>query len=153
MAATRPVDAPASAAGANGHQSNLLTFDEIVAAQDIQHDYVDVPEWGGRVKVKSLTGEERGKVFAAIRAHGKQIHDEDEAQSIFYARVIAASMVDEDDKLVIGQKNALALTKKSSAALTRVYKVCARLSGLGDEELEKAKSDLKETPSSDTGSD
>jgi hypothetical protein len=151
MTATR--SAPVEEAGANGHHSGLLTFDDIVAASDIRYEYVDVPEWGGRLKLKSLTGEERGKVFTAIRAHGKQIHDEDEAQSIFYARVIAASAVDEDDKPVIGQKNALALTKKSSSALNRVYKVCARLSGLGDEEIEKAKDDLKRTPSDDTGSD
>lgn len=151
MTATK--EAPVQAAGPNGHQSGLLTFDEIVAANDIQYDYVEVPEWGGRLRVKSLTGEERSKVFAAIRAHGKQIHDDDEAASIFYARVIAASAVDEDDKLVIGQKNALALTKKNAAALTRVFKVCARLSGLGDDEIEKAKEDLKRTPSDDTGSD
>ncbi len=152
MAATKQLEATADAV-ANGHVRGLLSFDEIIDADDIQTEYVDVPEWGGRVKVISLTGEERGKVFAAIRAHGKQIKDEDEAQSIFYARVIAASLVDENGNRIAGQSKAMALTKKNAAALNRVYRVCARISGIGQEEEDQAKQDLKATPSESSGTD
>src|SRR5688500_4275564 len=110
---TETAEAPVTEAGANGlkHDDGVLSLDEILAADDIQTAYVSTPEWGGsgRVKVKSLTGEERGKVFAAIRVHGKKINDEDEANSLFYARVIAASLVNEANDAIGTQKHAEAL--------------------------------------------
>lgn len=161
MAATKVHDETEEAAagpgtGTNGTEhtsSSLLTFEDILAADDTRFETVEVPEWGGRVRVASLTGEQRGVVFAAIRAHGKQIKDEDEAQSIFYARVIAASLVDETGKHVGKQSMALSLTKKNAAALNRIYRVCSRLSGIGEDDEEQAKNDLKATPSSEDGSD
>lgn len=141
---------------ANGHtptMPDLLSFDDIIAADDIQTEYVSVPEWGGRVRVRSLSGEERGHALAAMRAHGKQIKDEDEANTFWYARIIAESLIDGAGKRIAGQSKALALTKKNGAALTRIYKVCARLSGIGQEEEEQAREDLKADPSDSSGTD
>lgn len=146
-------EATEEATAGETHSNGLLSLDDILAADDIQAEYVDVPEWGGRVRVVSLTGEERGKVFAAIRLHGKQIKDDDEAMALFYARIIAASLIDETGKHIAGQSKAEALTKKNAAALNRVYRVCARLSGISDEDAEKAKDDLKANPSASSGTD
>jgi len=37
----------------------LLTRDAILEAQDLQHEEVYIPEWGGSVRVRTLTGAER----------------------------------------------------------------------------------------------
>lgn len=145
-------EVPAKDAGTNGRGGmKLLDFDSILAADDIKTDYA--PAWGGTVKVIGLTGEQRAKVFAAITAHGKQIKDEDAAQAMFYAFVIAASLVDEDNQHIAKLSDAPRLTQKNGAELSRVYRVCARLSGLGDEEEKKALDDLKATPSASSGTD
>ena len=49
----------------------LLSKTAILAAQDLQTEDVEVPEWGGAVRVRSFTGRERD-VFEAgmIRGEG-----------------------------------------------------------------------------------
>jgi hypothetical protein len=154
MPSTKVVEPEAPAdAGANGRIRGLLSLQDIIAADDIQTEYVEVPEWGGTVRVRGLTGEERNRVFGAIRVYGKQIKDEDEANTQFYARVIAASLIDDNGKLIAGQNAVPALLKKSGAALNRVWQVCRRLSGFTDEEVEAAKESLKTTPSDASGGD
>lgn len=146
-------DAPVEETGANHHVRGLLTLEDIIAADDVQTEYVEVPEWGGTVRVRGLTGEERNKVFQSIRLYGKQIKDDDEASSQFYARVIAASLIDDDGRKIASQNDVPKLLKKNGAALNRVWQVCRRLSGFSDEEVDKAKEDLKTTPNDDIGGD
>jgi len=44
----------------------LLTRDQILQAQDIARETVSVPEWGGSVLVRGLTGQERDAYEATI---------------------------------------------------------------------------------------
>jgi hypothetical protein len=62
-------------------------------------------------------------------------------------------MVDADGKHIGDPSQAQALLKKNGGALTRLFLVCRRLSGIGQEEEEAAVETLKTTPSGDTGSD
>ncbi len=54
-----------------------------------------------------------------------------------FARLVAASIVDEDDKRVFSQSDVKALGEKSAAALDRVMAVAMRLSGLTEEDAEE----------------
>ena len=50
----------------------LLSKTAILAAQDLQTEDVEVPEWGGAVRVRSLTGRERDAFEASmIRGEGR----------------------------------------------------------------------------------
>lgn len=150
MAATK--EAPVEAAGANGHIRGLLTAADILDADDIRSEYVEVPEWGGTVKVVGLTGEQRNKVGALMRVEAKKT-SEDDALAFFQMRIVAAAMVDEDGKRLFSQNDVVKLAKKSAGAIQRVYEVAAKLAGIGDDALEEAKADLKATPSDDSGID
>ena len=44
----------------------FLTRNEILAVDDLQTQKVDVPEWGGSVYVRGLTGSERDALEASI---------------------------------------------------------------------------------------
>lgn len=146
-------EAPVTETGANGASSpvrGLLTAADILAADDIGTEYIEVPEWGGTVKLTALTGEQRNKIGALMRAEGKRI-GEDTAVAFFQMRIVAASMIDEAGKRLFNQSDVEKLAKKSGAALSRVYAACAKLSGLGDEEVEEAKEELKATPNDDIG--
>lgn len=137
----------AKAAGTNGHSKRgkgVLSLDAILAASDIEFDYVDVPEWGGTVRVRSLTGAERDKIVRS---------DMEQKGPAFYARVIAASLVDDEGNNIGDSTTAAALVKKNAGALHRVWKACQRLSGMGEEAVERAKDDLKTLPSDDTSGD
>lgn len=44
----------------------ILTWQEILEAQDLPTDVVDVPEWGGKVKIRALTQGEAGRVIKRV---------------------------------------------------------------------------------------
>jgi hypothetical protein len=148
--------APVDEAGANGAQRDrgdvVSSLDDILAIDDIRYETVYVPEWQRSIRLVGLTGEGRNKVFQAGRADIKRL-GEDAAELLLQARVVLASMVDADGSHIGDPSQAKALMQKSGAALTRLWLVCVRLSGIGGEGEEEAVADLKGTPSADTGSD
>jgi hypothetical protein len=145
-----PEAVPANGAASPG--SRLLSLDDILAAQDIKTEYVDVPEWGGKVKVVGLTGAERNKLTRSLAEDSRAI-GEDEANALWQVRIVAASLIDEDGKHIAGQSDVAKLARKSLAALIRVYNACARLSGIGGGAIEKAAEELKANPSASSGID
>jgi hypothetical protein len=113
----------------------VLSRDAILDAPDTEYEIVDVPEWGGKVRVKSLTGDERdtyeqsiidqrGTVTAA-KLVGAQ------------ARLIALTAVDDDGALLFTETDVRALGAKSAQALSRVFDVSARLSRLRQRDVEE----------------
>jgi hypothetical protein len=131
----------------------LTSIDDLLAIEDRQYEYVTVPEWQSRmVRVRSLTGEERNKVGSLVRLDTKKLGEEAAAVK-FQSRVIAASLVNDDGQLIAGQDFADKIAQKNGAALSRIYAACARLSGLGEDETEKATDELKAIPSASSGTD
>jgi hypothetical protein len=149
-------DAPVTEAGANGarqgSQDVISSLDDILGLEDIRYETVYVPEWQRSVRLVGLTGEGRNKVFQAGRADIRKL-GEDGAELLLQARVVLASMVDADGNHIGDPGQAKALMQKSGAALTRLWLVCVRLSGIGGEAEDEAAADLKGIPSADTGSD
>ena len=108
----------------------LLTKEAILAADDLPSEIVPVPEWGGEVKVRSISGKERDGLEAAISA-GKKVD-----LSNIRARLVALSVVGEDGKPLFAPADVEALGGKSAKALDRVFDVAQRLSGLRKEDVE-----------------
>lgn len=129
------------------------SLDEVLGLDDIRYEWVDVPEWGRRVRLVSLDGLARNRIAMAVREHARKLGSETEAELYFQARIIVESMVNEAGEHIGDQSQAPALMHKNGGALTRLFLACSRLSGVGSDEEEKAVVDLKETPSGVTGSD
>lgn len=136
-------------------EGGALGRDAILAALDIKYEYVDTPEWGGRVRVRSLTGSERdqydGETYAAQQAaktqgRGTPLTD-------FRVRRVAKAIVDDDGRRVFSDKDVAALGQKNSAVIDRIDDVVVRLSGMGTASVEEAVADLKVVPSEGSGSD
>lgn len=109
----------------------LLSKQEIVDAQDLKHEIVNVAEWGGSVRVQVMNGTNRDlyEVGMLTRTEGKSetnLHD-------MRARLCAMTIADENGTLLFTEAEISELGKKSSVALDRVYEVAARLNGLGKE--------------------
>jgi len=112
-----------------------LTRQAILDAQDLLTEEVQVPEWGGAVLVRGLTGEERDALEAEIvelRGKKTQVNMQN-----FRARLVARSVVGEDGRRIFTDADIKALGKKSAAALQRVFEVSQRLSGLSEEDLDE----------------
>ena len=119
--------------------SKLLTREAILQAKDLPYEDVAVPEWGGKVRVRALTGAERDRFEASIVEQRGKAGPRLNTANI-RAKLVALCCVDEQGNRLFSDEDAELLGRKSAAALNRVFEVAQRLSGLTQadmEELEK----------------
>ena len=116
-----------------GKGNALLGKDAILAAEDMATETVEVPEWGGSVLVRGLTGKERDQYEACVfQVKGnKAIYRPDYVR----ARLVAMSVVDAQGTSLFTDSDVVALSRKGAAALDRVFTVARELSGLTDDDL------------------
>lgn len=111
-----------------------LTKQQILEAQDRKFVDVEVPEWGGTVRVATFTGERRDTyetLFSDIRG-GR-------AEGSIRAALVAASIVDENGATLFTMEDVIALGKKSGVALGRVFDVALEVNGISDKKKEELK--------------
>ena len=128
----------------------------ILALDDLPEEWVDVPEWGVRVRVVGLTGAERDR-WEEMRwvdkrnAAGKVKREMSLAN--FRASLVAISVRTPSDRAarVFNDDQVVALGKKSAAALERVFDVARRLSRLTEEDIDELTDELKAGPSGERG--
>lgn len=129
----------------------LLTRDQIKAVQDAIFEEVEVPEWGGSVRVKALTGAERDAFESSLaQQKGKKIRMN--MQNV-RARLARLTCVDENGKPIFQPSDEQWLGEKSAAALDRVFGVAMRLAGMRDEDIEELTENFTEGPSGSSTSD
>lgn len=122
--------------------AELLGRDAILAAEDYAYEDVDVPEWGGVVRVRSMTGAQRDAFEWSVQKAGPGGRREFD-QTDFRAKFVSRVVVDEAGARVFTHDDVKALSGKSAAALQRVFEVGSRLAGLtaGDIETLEGNSD------------
>ena len=123
----------------------------VLDLRDLQDELVDVPEWGYRLRVRSLTGTERDAFEISLlenRGKSREVN-----LSNMRAKLVAASVRKTDDGRVFTDGQVEALGKKNAAALQRVFRVAQRLSGLAEDEVDELTAALGEDPSVGSGSD
>lgn len=129
----------------------LLTREQILEAQDLQTEQVEVPEWGGAVLVRGLTGAQRGDYLQGLVIFdGKGNRTGVNLKNTH--RLVALCLVDENGKRLFTDADMKDLGGKSGAALERVETVALRLSGLDREDVEELTENFTETRNGDTGS-
>lgn len=114
----------------------VLTREQILGADDIQVKEVAVPEWGGEVIVKTLSGAERDSYEASLVNIDKRGKNFEMNMENAKAKLIAKAIVGEDKKPVFTEADIEALGAKSASALNRVYEAVQELSGFRSEEIE-----------------
>jgi hypothetical protein len=104
----------------------MLDKNTILASNDIQTEDVNVPEWGGVVRVRSLSGAEMLEFWDACRdAEGKLIVKK------LQSALLVKAIVGEDGQQLFDAADMSALMAKNAAAITRVFEVAQRLNGIG----------------------
>lgn len=118
-----------------------LTKEQILAAQDTQVVTEHVPEWGGDVLLKPMSGKARNAFEKSLVSVSRE-----ESIDNIYARILVHCMVDENGERLFSDADADALGEKSGAVLGRLTPVAQRLSGLTKDDIEEAKKNSSGTP-------
>ena len=89
----------------------LLTKEQILGAADLEHRDVAVPEWGGTVRVRCMTGEERDAYESALY-NGDKVNLDN-----VRARLLVLTVIDEQGaRLFADEADIAALGRKSVRA-------------------------------------
>lgn len=120
----------------------LLSKDQILAAEDLVTEDVEVPEWGGTVRVRMMTGAERDSFEDSLtQTKGKNVKTN---LANLRARLVARTVVDEAGKRMFTDAEAGVLGQKSAAALDRVFEAARRLNGMTEADVEELTEDFPE---------
>ena len=131
--------------------SKILSKADILGCSDLRFETVAVPEWGGSVRVRTLSGAERDAFEATLMKilNGKRVPDMDNLR----AKLLAATVVDEEDKQIFGVQDLVALGRKRAIAIDRIFGVAQRFNGMAPESVEESIKNSMPGPSAGSISD
>lgn len=89
----------------------VLSRQAILEADDLPTETVAVPEWGGDVQIRVMSGLDRIKYETAITTNKEDV----------IVALLAVTLCDEGGKLLFETADIAALASKSSKALARVF--------------------------------
>lgn len=122
----------------------ILSRDDILNVNDIDVEELPVPEWGGSIFVKTLTGEERDKIEAAIIVIGSDGKPKQTKMENLRSLVAFYGICDEQGRRLFTEaKDITALAKKSASALDRVVAKIQSMSGMSPADIENLVGELK----------
>lgn len=110
----------------------MLTKDQILNADDIQTKVIDVPEWGGEVTIKSMSGFYRDRFENSLVGKNGGAN----MQNV-RAKLVAASIVDDKGDVMFSEKDITKLGSKSGDALDRVFAVAKSINKITDDEVKE----------------
>lgn len=118
-----PAGAPAAGSADLGHKpkAKYLTADAILAAPDVAEEDVEVPEWGGSVRVKGLSVHDLNEANRLATVNG-----EVDAEKISCLVVVFGCVEPQ-----FTPEQAGALARKSSKVINELGSAIFRLSGVG----------------------
>lgn len=127
--------------------SDYLTVDQILDADDLPAEDMDIPEWGGKIKVRGLTGTERDRMEFVLAEARKN----PETANI-RAQLVGRCIVKSDGSRMFDDKKIAALGEKSGAVIDRIFDKVRELSGTKDGQVEDAAEDFGDAPTDDSRS-
>lgn len=130
----------------------LLGRNQILDAKDLLTEDVPVPEWGGEVRVRMLTGEERDAYEASmveLKKDGSAKANRDNVR----ARLLILCIVNEQGEQMFNRADIKLLGRKSAKALERVIEKVNELNGITEKDIEELAEGFDSAPSEDSTSD
>ena len=105
----------------------ILNRDQILGATDFNFVEVDVPEWGGSVRLRGLSAAERDEFEASLGVTQDLTN--------MRARLVVNCLVDETGNRLFKSSEAKELGKKSGTIINRLFEEVRKLSGMTDNDL------------------
>lgn len=130
----------------------LLDRSAILNAQDLMTEDIEVPEWGGSIRLRTLTGTDRDKFEADSVEHRGGSTRMNLVN--MRARLVSLCAVDEEGKLLFASKEDVQrLGGKSSLVLAKLFDKCREMNGMSEAEVEELAEGFDDAPSEDSTSD
>lgn len=123
----------------------LLSKQQIIEASDLPTKDVNVPEWGGTVRVKTMTSAEKD-------AFEKTIFDAEGKINIvgMRAKLCAHTIIDENGNRVFSEFDIEKLSTKGSKAMERVFTIAQKLNNITDKDLKELEKNSATVPNADS---
>ena len=123
-----------------------LSKDDIFKADDLPTKDMDIPEWGGTLTIRTLTGAERDQFESAFVNQDKiDIRG-------MKARLIQLTVMNGDGQPMFTKADLQKINSKSASVIDRIWDVSRRLSGLTKEDAEELVENSGTAPTDDSGS-
>lgn len=119
----------------------IVSRQQIVAAADLKYVDVNVPEWGGDVRVRVMSGIDRDRFEREWQELDGKIGEG------FRQKLIAKCLCDENLNRLFTDKEIDELGKKSSDVLSRIWTECMRVNGFSKEAGEDLAKNSESAPS------
>lgn len=129
----------------------VLTAQDILDANDVRTERIEVPEWGGDVIVRNLTGTERDSYEASMQVQRGNRFEPNPVGA--RARLVVRACIDEDGKRLFADNQADALSAKNADVLDRLWDRIAELSGITQKASADAEGNSEADPSDGSTSD
>jgi hypothetical protein len=110
----------------------MLSRESILSADDLAKTVVPVPEWGGEVAVRMLTGTERDALYASLRSADGAIDG-----VAFRGRLLVRTIVGDDGKRMFADDEVELVNSKSASVLDRLYEAADKLNSTGAAAVEE----------------
>lgn len=130
----------------------LLGRNQILDAKDLQTEDVPVPEWGGEVRIRMLTGEERDAYEASMVELKKDGSAKANRENV-RARLLILCIVNEQGEQMFNRADIKLLGRKSAKALERVINKVNEMNGISEKDIEELAEGFDNAPSEDSTSD
>ena len=123
----------------------ILSKKDILLVNDTVIKKVHIPEWGGDVYVRSMSGEQRDQFEALIISNRNSVEN-------FRAKLASMTVCDESGNLLFTEADIKELSKKSAAALQRIFVASQKLSRITPGDVTELTEALEENPLEDSAS-
>lgn len=114
----------------------ILKKDDILNAQDLPFKDVEVPQWGGTVRIRALNSAERDAFEQSITQF--RGNDVDLKMNNIRAKLVAMAAIDEEGNKLFTLQEAEKLGKKSAVVMDKLFQVAQELSGMRQQDLDDA---------------
>ena len=132
----------------------FLTREQIIgsdAVDDREYDVVECPEWGGEVRLSSITGRARDEYEQSLieqRGNDRRMNLRNAR-----AKLIVLTAVDENGNKLFTAEDLNALGRKSAKPLDRLFTAAQRLTGLSNDDVTRLTENFGATPDDDSNTD
>ena len=113
----------------------LLTREQILAARDVPARELDVPEWGGKLRLRAMTGVDRDEYMTALAAAQKAGEEGQRWHRLMALLVVLCAVDDRGERLFV-RDDVASLAEKSAAVLERISSEVQAVNALGEQQVE-----------------
>jgi len=110
--------------------SHVLSMEDILTADDLSTTTVEVPEWGGSVKVRPFTKRQQVSIRKQAQSslQGGEIDVDEFERQVFLAGVV-------EPEITVDQYNLL--LEKNAQAMDRIVKAVLEINGMAEDTEKK----------------